>query len=316
MSGITGIINLNQKSINQKDIKKMTDAIKHRGPDEEGYFIDNNLGLGHRRLAIIDLSKAGHQPMNNKDGSLWIVHNGEVYNYLELRKELENRGYKFKSSTDTEIILYAYQEWGEKCLEKFNGRWAFAIWDRKKKELFCSRDRIGIKPLYYFFDGKIFAFASEIKPLLKLKNPREPNETLIYDFLRFGLLDHTNETFFKNIKKLPPGSWLKIKQNRRISIRKYWDFEVSNEIRNNKKDSQRDAEEFLELLIDSVKLRLRSDVPIGSCFSGGPDSSAIVCIINNLLRKEKIPVIGERQKTFSAVSKKNYLTKENILRRF
>ncbi|RKX54554.1 MAG: asparagine synthetase B, partial [Thermotoga sp.] len=168
MCGIAGVINLNYKLVDEKSIRRMIKVIKHRGPDDEGYFVDNNIGLGHCRLSIIDLSKAGHQPMADKDKSLWIVYNGEVYNFLEIRRELERIGYRFKSNSDAEVILYSYKEWGERCVDRFNGMWAFAIWDKKRKELFCSRDRFGIKPFYYFFDGKTFAFASEIKSLLEL----------------------------------------------------------------------------------------------------------------------------------------------------
>ncbi|MFA6392457.1 MAG: asparagine synthase (glutamine-hydrolyzing), partial [Patescibacteria group bacterium] len=299
MCGIVGVINLDQKSVDKKDIERMTRIIKHRGPDDEGCFIDKNIGLGHCRLSIIDLSSAGHQPMSNKDGSIWIIFNGEIYNYLELRKELEKRGHSFQSDTDTEVIICAYKEWGEKCLEKFNGMWAFAIWDKNKKELFCSRDRFGIKPFYYFFDGKIFTFASEIKALLELGIPKKPNDALIYDFLKFGMLDHTNETFFKDIYKLPAASWLKLASDGKIIIEKYWDFEVSDKIEDKIPD-QKYTEQFRELFIDAIKLRLRSDVPIGSCLSGGLDSSSIVCTVNKLLKEKNVPSIGEIQKTFSS----------------
>ena len=300
MCGIAGIYNLNGQKIESFLIQKMVRIQKHRGPDDEGFYINDTIGLGHCRLSIIDLSEAGHQPMSNEDENLWIIYNGEIYNYLELRPELIKHGHKFKSNTDTEIIIHAYEEWDEKCLEKFNGDWAFAIWDKKKKELFCSRDRFGIKPFYYFFDGKTFAFASEIKSLLELDIKREPNDTLIYDFLRFGILDHTDETFFKNIRKLPAASWMRINQSGEIITKKYWDFEVSDKISDDTQNNQKYAEEFLELFNSSIKLRLRSDVPVGSCLSGGLDSSSIVCVINDLLQKEKIPNIGTIQKTFSS----------------
>ena len=150
MCGIAGIINKNEKNIEKKDLERMVKIMKYRGPDDEGYFIENNIGLGHCRLSIIDLSQAGHQPMTNENNNLHITYNGEIYNYLELKNELKKFGHKFKSNSDTEVILHAYEQWGEKCLDKFNGAWAFAIWNRRKKELFCSRDRLGIKPFYYF----------------------------------------------------------------------------------------------------------------------------------------------------------------------
>ncbi len=300
MCGIAGIIDLKGNLVSNKEVEKMIKIINYRGPDDDGYYIENNIGFGHCRLSIIDLTYAGHQPMKSCDNSLLIVYNGEIYNFVELRKELETLGYKFKSNTDTEVILYSYKEWGENCVNKFNGDWAFAILDKNKKELFCSRDRFGVKPFYYFFDGKVFAFASEIKSLLELGISREVNPNLIYDFLIFGLLEHTNETFFKNVKKLPQSSWLKLNQKGEIVIKKFWDFEVSNELNSNNERSTIYEQDFLELFTNSVKIRLRSDVPIGSCLSGGLDSSAIVCVINDLLKKENVPNIGERLKTFSA----------------
>ena len=209
-------------------------------------------------------------------------------------------GHKFSSSTDTEVILSAYKEWGEGCLGRFNGMWAFAIWDAKKKELFCARDRFGVKPFYYFFDGKVFAFASEIKSLLYLGIPRKPNDTLIYDFLHYGILDHTDDTFFQGIQKLPASHWLKVKQDGRLITRRYWDFAVCDKIADNHISQDKYAEDFLQLFIDSVRIRLRSDVAVGSCLSGGLDSSSVVCVINNLLHSENIHSLGARQKTFSA----------------
>jgi len=300
MCGIAGIFNLDQKPVDKKTIERMIKIMKYRGPDDEGYFIDNNIGLGHCRLSIIDLSTAGHQPMSDEDQNLWIIHNGEIYNFIELRNELEELGYRFKSNTDTEVILYSYKQWQEECLKKFNGMWAFAIWDAQRKELFCARDRFGIKPFYYFFDGKTFAFASEIKSLLEFGVLRKPNNNLIYDFIKFGILDHNNSTFFENINKLPASNWLKINLNGKFKIQKYWDFEVIDEIGNSNKNIQKQTEHFLNLFYDSVRLRLRSDVPVGSCLSGGLDSSSIVCVINDLLRQEKILNIGEHQKTFSS----------------
>lgn len=299
MCGITGVVNLDGKAIDRKYIKKMIKVIKYRGPDDEGYFIEKNIGLGHCRLSIIDLSAGGHQPMETEDKGFCITYNGEIYNYLEIKEELKKLGHSFKSDTDTEVILHSFKEWEENCLNKFNGMWAFAIWDVKKKELFCSRDRFGVKPFYYYFDGKIFAFASEIKALLELGVKREPNEVLIYDFLKFEILDHTNETFFRKINKLPPACWLKIKASGGMIIRKYWDFEVSDEIENQVSDPKY-AEDFRELFIDAVRLRLRSDVPVGTCLSGGLDSSSIACGVNKLLKGKNIQSIGEIQKTFSA----------------
>lgn len=336
MCGITGIMNFNKNFEDKNTIKGMTDIISHRGPDDEGYLFVTKEGfiiaggedtpkeayvsglvyapkrklkevnlshfkiaLGHRRLSIIDLSPAGHQPMCNEDGSTWIVYNGEIYNYKEIRKELLSKGYSFQSSSDTEVIIKAYEEWGPDCLNRFNGMWAFCIWDSKKEKFFCARDRFGIKPFYYYTDGKIFAFASEIKSLLQLNIHREPNEPLIYDFLMFGILDHTNETFFKNIQKLPQSHYLEIDLKGNFVLQRYWDLEISNEI-NNGRSTHEYAEKFKETLTESVRLRLRSDVPIGSCLSGGLDSSSIVCIANELMFLGSKSSAFENQKTFSS----------------
>ena len=327
MCGITGAYSF-KGSINPDLIRRMTDPLRHRGPDDEGFLavdstsgkvvsltgIDSktygqriedfngsaNLFLGHRRLSIIDLSPSGHQPMSNEDGTLWIVHNGEVYNYLEIRKELESLGHDFRSRTDTEVILHAYEEWGVDCLSHFNGMWAFAILDLKKKRFFCSRDRAGVKPFYYLYDGKRFCFASEIKALLQIDDfCVEPNEQIVADYLFSGLLDHTHETFFKNIYQLRPGENLLVEADK-LAVQTYWDIEVK-EVRF-PRDSDY-TERFYELLEDSIRLRLRTEVPIGSCLSGGLDSSSIVCLANRLMfdgQNIDPKLVGERQKTFSS----------------
>ena len=164
MCGIVGVV---AQNLSEELLWRMTDTLTHRGPDDSGIYLEGEIGLGNRRLSIIDLSSAGHQPMCNEDKTIWIVHNGEIYNYLELREELILRGCKFRSNTDTEVILNAYQEWGQDCLNKFNGMWAFAIWDRRKRKLFCSNDRFGIKPFYYSLNKNVFVFASEIKQILE-----------------------------------------------------------------------------------------------------------------------------------------------------
>lgn len=302
MCGITGVISFGVP-IDVNLLFEMTGLVSHRGPDGEGYLLCDDsgglhnmyaaiekdkwrdskvsFGLGHRRLAILDLSPAGRQPMGTPDGQLWVVHNGEIYNYIEIRKELEEKGYRFSSHTDTEIILYAYQEWGEDCLSKFNGMWAFAILDLKKGILFCSRDRAGIKPFYYFFDGKIFAFASEIKQLLKLPGLRpEVNTGVLYDYLLYGIQDHSEQTFFKNIFSLPGGHFIRMPLKgslEKLKTQTYWDPVLQpGEI----KSDEDYAGQLLELFRDSINLRLRSDVPVGSCLSGGLDSSGIVCLLS------------------------------------
>jgi len=197
MCGIAGIINFNNESVNPSSINKMMATMKHRGPDDNGTFINDNIGLGFVRLSILDLSRLGHQPMFDISGRYLIIHNGEVYNYIELRKDLEKKGYIFKSNTDTEVILYSFIEWGEDCLNYFNGMWAFCIYDLKRRTFFISRDRYGIKPLYYFIDNNKFIFCSEIKPILNLiSNQTSPNYQVIYNYLVFNRTDYNDETFF------------------------------------------------------------------------------------------------------------------------
>jgi len=283
-------------------ITKMSDILAHRGPDDVGFFFDENIALGNRRLSIIDI-KGGHQPIYNEDSSICITYNGEIYNFQELRQELEKRGHKFYTSSDTEVIIHAYEEWKEDCAKKFNGMWAFAIWDSKRKQLFLSRDMVGIKPLYYFFDGKKFIFASEIKAILLEKSiQKTPNDQIIYEYLIYGLHDHTEQTFFSGIMALPPGHNL-IVDKKGIRLEKYWDIVyINKETESSSRSDNFYAKNFLELFKNSVQLRLISEVPIGTCLSGGLDSSSIVFLINKLLfpNPDLIKVIGEKQKTFSS----------------
>lgn len=335
MCGIAGIWHCNpSKSVSSSDIRQMTSVLRHRGPDDEGYLFVNtstgcleerrgehtvsqlqlpdvrqlngevpyNLAFGFRRLSIIDVSPAGHQPMSNADGSLWIIFNGEIYNYLELRTELEARGHTFRTATDTEVILCAYAEWGEGCLDHFRGMWAFVIWDGRQQQLFCACDRFGIKPFYYVWDGETFAFASEIKALLQLPYiARQPNEAMIYTYLHSGGLNRTDETFFKGIKRLSPGHQLTL-SNHQLKIDCYWDLDPHHRVDPVADDSVYE-QEFYELFEDSVRLHLRSDVSIGTCLSGGLDSSAIVTVANKLLFADgvtNLALVGDQQKTFSA----------------
>jgi len=325
MCGIAGILNFNNKPISLNTLSKMTDIVNHRGPDGHGIVLfdpkssgsktgvieykakelglekaedsrlNYSVGFGHTRLSIIDLSDRGHQPMTNIDGSLWIVHNGEIYNYLEIRLDLISKGYEFRSNTDTEVILNAYQEWGLDCLSKFNGMWAFAIWDSKKRSLFCARDRFGVKPFYYYLSNEGFIFASEIKQILECKEyQRNPNEKIIYDYLVIGLENHTNETFFKDIYQLEGGVYAIVDLDRQIFEKKRF-YNLSNVcvVKRKKGDYY---EEFKRLFINSVNLRLRSDVSVGSCLSGGLDSSAIVSVGSALLQEKGASIFN----TFTA----------------
>lgn len=277
MCGINGF-----NWIDEDLIQKMNNALMHRGPDDKGTYLDQAVSLGSLRLSILDLSKNGHMPMISEDKKIVITYNGEIYNFQEIKKVLTKKGYKFNSNSDTEVILYSYQEWGSECVEKFKGMWAFTIYDKQKSILFLSRDRFGVKPLYYYFDNNKFIFSSEIKGILKHKIPRIANEALIFDFLHYNLLDHTEETFFSGIKKLNPGSNLIFDCNRKeIKIENY--YNLKKRIKQNKDVTK---EEIRSKFIESVKIRLNSDVPVGSCLSGGIDSSSIVCVMNKLNNKK------------------------------
>ena len=310
MCGICGIIKFNDSTPETEKIQKMMKVMKHRGPDDEGIFIADNVGLGFVRLSIIDLSPLGHQPMFSSEkvksnrvtngGRYVIIYNGEVYNYIELREELKTIGYEFKSNTDTEVVLNSYIEWGEKCLGKFNGMWAFAIYDRASNELFCARDRFGIKPFYYYADDEQFIFASEIPSILSiLKKKPTANDQAIFDFLVFNRTDQTEQTFFNEIKKLQHGHILRI-QNSEFRIQKWYDLRE----RVSKADGFRNGEEFRALFSNAVELRLRSDVPVGVCLSGGLDSSSIVSTLLKDYDKNDL-------NTFSAVYEKGQIGDES-----
>ncbi|WP_066425247.1 asparagine synthase (glutamine-hydrolyzing) [Anabaena sp. 4-3] len=277
MCGIAGILNLNGEPASPVLIKKMTDAIAHRGPDGEGHFVDNCLALGHRRLAIIDLSPAGHQPMSTQDGRFIVSYNGEIYNFNELRIELESLGYQFRSRTDTEVLLYAYAKWGDKCLERFNGMFAFAVWDRQQRELFLARDRYGIKPLYYTqVDGK-FLFGSEVKAILA--HPaycKDIDFEALKEYFTFQNF-LTDKTLFKGVKLVPAGTYLKISLATQKQVQKqYWDYHFTEP--ENPDDEREYIEELDRLFHQAVSRQLISDVELGAYLSGGIDSGSITAI--------------------------------------
>jgi asparagine synthase (glutamine-hydrolysing) len=292
MCGIAGIINGEiRKGEPYEPIREMTDIIAHRGPDGMGYYIDDSLAFGHRRLSIIDLSELGHQPMEYLERYV-ITYNGEVYNYIELRKELEERGYAFRSHTDTEVILAAYDHWKDGCLDRFNGMFSFAIYDREEKTVFCARDRFGVKPFYYTRIGKSFAFGSEIKQFTVLPSWRpELNEDVLVDFLVFDIKDHNDATFFKDVFQLKGGHCLSyVIGNGQFVIRRWYNPDLDKEVRMGEAETE---SAFRDLFYDSVRLRLRSDVKVGSCLSGGVDSSSIVSVVNELLKEESKSDIQE-----------------------
>jgi asparagine synthase (glutamine-hydrolysing) len=286
MCGIAGIIQKKEhcERIPQL-LQTMTDSIQHRGPNSEGIYAYKNVGLGHRRLSIIDLSHDGHQPMFYQNKNLVITYNGEIYNYIELKQELEKLGHVFFSKTDTEVILAAYHEWGTNCVKKFNGMWAFAILDKVNEILFCSRDRFGVKPFYFINHPNLFAFGSEIRQLLPLGHQTAANKTLVVDFLLTSIRDHQQETFFKDIHKLPAGHHLiySLKENT-FKINKY--YELSRNDYDHNLNTEESIESFINLLEDAVKLRLRADVPVGTCLSGGLDSSTIASIAAPLYQQK------------------------------
>lgn len=307
MCGICGIYNINSEPINKEYLLKMGKLIHHRGPDDEGYLLvnttekkiihchaedtieefkstlpyilsdfDANIGLGFRRLSIIDLSAAGHQPMTDFDKRCWIVFNGEVYNYLEIKSELLELGYKFKSETDTEVIINAYLQWGKECVKRFNGMFSIALWDTEKEILFCARDRMGVKPFYYSFDGKQFVWGSEIKQLIKSGIiDSKVNYNNVYNYLMMSRLNVDKNSFFENITELPPAHIMEVSA-KGIKIENYWDIDENKTLTGLSDDDY--AKGFEELFADAVKLRLRSDVPLGIALSGGLDSSSIACI--------------------------------------
>ncbi len=310
MCGISGYYDANNLGEYFQAFVSATRIVKHRGPDGEGLYVFNTgarefkcltentdnvyvyperlnatIALGHRRLSIIDLSDHGRQPMSNETEAVWIVFNGEIYNYIEIRELLLKSGHVFKSNTDTEVVIHAYEEWGIDCVNRFNGMWAFVLLDMSENKLFCSRDRFGVKPFYYYSDGQRFVFGSEIKQLLCFPFiKRNTNDRAIYDYLISGATDHNRETFYTDIFHLKQGHNLIFNlKNLSLVINQYYNpsFSINKDI-----SYSEAANEFNNLLTDSIRLRLRSDVEVGSCLSGGLDSSAIVCIMNKMLREE------------------------------
>ena len=327
MCGIAGIIHLhNQLAVIPSWLHSMADSLRHRGPDDEGYVyfekenfqcfggkdtpdsvnsyqlsVKNNwkpadyelrasAAFAHRRLSIVDISELGHQPLSDPSHRYWITYNGEIYNYQEIRLELIVLGHTFYSKTDTEVILHAYLQWGSECVHRFNGMWAFAIYDRQECSLFCSRDRFGVKPFYYVQNGDFFAFASEQKALITLSFlSKKLNEKAVYDYLVLGTTESESESFFENIIELKAGHQLYLK-NQNLRIEKYYslafntDFGTFDSLR-----ASNYADKTFELLQEAVRLRLRSDVTVGACLSGGIDSSALVSLASKL-RTETHPL--------------------------
>ncbi len=279
MCGITGYIDKVEKP-NVQLINRMLTRIHHRGPDECGIYTDENIGFGSVRLSIIDIT-GGQQPMPNEDLSLWIVFNGEIFNYIELRTELESQGHKFRTKSDTEVIVHLYEEYGEKCLTKLNGQFSFSIWNKKTKELFLARDRIGIRPLYYYGDSDLFVYGSEIKAIFEHpKIKREISVQGISETLTFWTTISPH-TVFEGIQECPPGHYIKVKNNK-IEVQKYWELNFATPGNYYPGSFEEAISDFEELFRDSVKIRLRADVPVAAYLSGGLDSGATTAYIKEI----------------------------------
>ncbi|KAF0221975.1 MAG: asparagine synthase (glutamine-hydrolysing), partial [bacterium] len=275
MCGICGLVG----QADSETISSMLGTIAHRGPDDSGVYVTETsrgetVGLGHRRLSIIDLSAAGHQPMSSLDGRIWLTFNGEIYNYLEIRQDLISRGHRFRSNTDSEVIIAAYQEWGEQCVIRFNGMFAFAIWDITLEKLFIARDRLGVKPVYYAQTKQGFAFASEIKALLTLGLPREIDLSALHQYLTF-LWVPDPKTLFQGVYKLPPAHYLSYQRGEMV-VTEYWDIKFDED---NRHTEEYWADAVLASLRAATKSQLVSDVPLGAFLSGGIDSSSIVALM-------------------------------------
>ena len=292
MCGIAGQIRFDGETVNAEILRQMANTINHRGPDHTGFFIQDNIGICHLRLSIIDLSSAGNQPMQSLDGRYQIVFNGEIYNYLELKDELLQIGHKFITQTDTEVLLTAYIQWGVKSFSKLNGDFAFVIYDSLTKQTIGVRDRFGIKPFYLNNNSKFLCFASEIKALLPILPNVTPNNLLVYDYLVYGRTDHTNGTFFNEVQKLPAGHYFILK-NSQLNFHQWYQLEANVSQEKTIKPS-----EYFTQFQTAVALRLRSDVPLGVCLSGGIDSSAITSLLLTAFKLSKV-------QTFSVIFPKN-----------
>src|SRR5436190_12743703 len=275
MCGIAGLLSLGDKPVFEEEIQSMCDAMVHRGPDDAGYYVRDGIALGMRRLSIIDLS-TGHQPIHNEDRNIWVVFNGEIYNFPELRPELEARGHHFYTNSDTEVIAHLYEEYGVECVKKLRGMFALAVWDQRKEKLFLARDRFGKKPLYYGMDGTRLLFGSEIKTILACApGLAEIAPQGLLGFFHFGYIPDPN-TSFKRIKKLPPGHHLQF-SNGQVRVQKYWELPAYGTYE--PRSEEECIEELEQRMAEAVRIRLLSDVPLGALLSGGVDSSIVVALM-------------------------------------
>jgi asparagine synthase (glutamine-hydrolysing) len=299
MCGIAGYVTARPRPPSRAILERMADSIAHRGPDESGYYQDAWASLGHRRLSIIDLA-TGRQPMTNEDGRLQIVYNGEIFNHAELRPELERAGHTYASHCDTEAILHAWEQYGPACVERFRGMFSFALWNTRTRRLFCARDRLGIKPFYYYYDGRLFAFASEIKALLEHPElSARFEESALTEYLTFGYVSG-ERTMFSGIRKLMPGHYLTLEtgEQPKLEIRQYWDVPAAKAEEG--RDDQSWIRECRQRLEDTIRMRLMSDVPLGMFLSGGLDSSAIAALMRRMVSGPvKTFSVGYREEPYS-----------------
>jgi len=298
MCGLAGIVDFGG-AIEATELDALASALGHRGPDDRDAWVGAGVGLAHRRLAILDLSPAGRQPLTDPTGRLRLIFNGELYNYRELRPELDCLGYRFETETDSEVLLAAYAAWGPRCVERFRGMWAFAIWDDERRRLFCSRDRFGIKPFLYRLDGRRLTFASELKAFRAAYGPLAPNERVIRDYLAYAHTDRDDETFADGIVRLPAAHTLTF-DHEALRIERYWTLEGGE-----RPDDP--VEAVRAAVLESLRLHVRSDVPVGTCLSGGIDSSAIVVGVRRLLDDGLDEHGAVTRKTFTA-----YFTEEGF----
>jgi len=289
MCGISGILKLDSSAADDGRLRRMIATLRHRGPDGDGIHLSGPVGLAHARLSIIDLS-GGAQPMSSADGSLWITFNGEIFNYIELQEELQSKGYRFLTRSDTEVILNAYLEWGEECVHHFNGQWAFGVWDSRNRKLFLSRDRVGVRPLFYTQNSECFYFASEIKALFACPEISRDIDPHGMDQIFTFWSSIPPRTAFKGISQLPPGHSLTV-ANGQIQVRRYWTAPYAHDVGHCNGNVGPLAEELLHLLQDATQIRLRSDVPVGAYLSGGIDSTVTTALIGK--------IAGERLRSFS-----------------
>ena len=309
MCGISGHINFeSEHAVAPEVLERMQLSLSHRGPDSQGMWTKDSVGLAHTRLAIIDLSENGHQPMCNEDGTVWIVYNGEVYNFPDLREELQSKGHHFRSQTDTEVVIHLYEEEGIQCLSRLRGMFAFAIWDENKRQLFLARDRFGQKPLYYYVDERKILFASEIKSILASKLVEiSPDYQALYQYLCLGYVPHP-KTGFRGIKKLPPGHYL-VTDGAKVILKPYWSLQIET-FESEIIDQSEVRQKLLDLLMEATQIRMVSDVPLGILLSGGIDSNAVAAMVSRCSSQIKTFTIGFEDELYDERKEARFLAEK------